>query len=36
VEVTGQWIKLHNEELHDLLCYCPSDTVHEMKKGGVG
>jgi len=30
-EVTGEWIKLHNEELNDL--YCSPNSIREHKMG---
>jgi hypothetical protein len=36
-EVTGEWRKLHNEELHDLYLthYCASDKMDKNEIGGV-
>jgi hypothetical protein len=33
-DVTGEWRKVHSEELHDLYC-SPSDEVREEVMGGV-
>jgi hypothetical protein len=34
VEVTGEWKKLHNEELHNL--YSSPDTIRQVKANEVG
>ena len=37
-EVTGEWRKLHNEELNDLVHltpYCPGDQIEKNEIGGT-
>ena len=37
-EVTGEWRKLHNEELNDLYCspkYCLGDKIKKNEMGGA-
>jgi hypothetical protein len=34
-EVTGEWRKLHNEELNGLYSYCAGDKIEKNEMGGA-
>jgi hypothetical protein len=34
-KVTGEWRKLHNEELNDLTKYCSGDKIEKNEMGGA-
>jgi hypothetical protein len=34
-EVTGEWRRLHNEELNDITKYCSGDQIKKNEVGGA-